>query len=667
MVLKDLTKKKGKVIAVYDCKFQSNSQTEDLDGAFATNNKNDKVTYLRFGVNNSMDIDIVAHEYTHSIEFAESEMIYKGESGAIMEAFSDIFGELVENAYNNFQGCDWVHHDKNFPRNIADPQTPIPPNIFKFPKEYKGLGWLPTDELTDNGWVHANSTVISHAAYVMTQNDDGFTELSTDELAKLWYEAMLLITNPDCSFAELRNYIESAAINIGLSEQKQARVSSVFEAAGIPCAKEKVAKNFDIYIVNPDDSEFYKTCVIEIEGTAREWINEFYQEKIVPEDIITNISLERGDYTLTVKNINSNYTLYWKQISVSNSYKKQNVIVYLDDIEDPTQETTIVPETTVTPETDIPETTAHVHDFVSSENAASCTGEGKIIHSCACGYSYTETLPIVEHNFINDVCSMCGFNNIKASDGLFFALNADQVSYSVQSIGFCKDTDIVIPSQYQGLPVTGVLREAFKKNTNITSVVFPDTMICINSWSFIGCSALEKVIFNEGLTEIQEYAFQSCTNLKEISFPKSIQKLGDGSFYGCSALSKITFNGNIPILSRNTFESTSIPLTKYGNGEYFGINNNPYYILMNLDASYEEKLHEDTVIIAKDAIDTNNRMGTITISNDIQKIYYNRLTNVIGRVEIVYFGTMVEWNSIEKDDIWNTYTVHCTDGEIKKS
>lgn len=88
---------------------------------------------------------------------------------------------------------------------------------------------------------------------------------------------------------------------------------------------------------------------------------------------------------------------------------------------------------------------------------------------------------------------------------------------------------------------------------------------------------------------------------------------------------------------------------------------------MNLDASYEEKLHEDTVIIAKDAIDTNNRMGTITISNDIQKIYYNRLTNVIGRVEIVYFGTMVEWNSIEKDDIWNTYTVHCTDGEIKKS
>ena len=42
--------------------------------------------------------------------------------------------------------------------------------------------------------------------------------------------------------------------------------------------------------------------------------------------------------------------------------------------------------------------------------------------------------------------------HVKDSKGLEFGLNADEKSYSVTGIGICNDTDIVIPSVYNGLP-----------------------------------------------------------------------------------------------------------------------------------------------------------------------------------------------------------------------
>ena len=67
---------------------------------------------LAFVTDNELSTELVAHEYMHSVERAISGMLYAGESGAIMEAYSDLFGEILED-YNdgNLDGsCDWVHH-----------------------------------------------------------------------------------------------------------------------------------------------------------------------------------------------------------------------------------------------------------------------------------------------------------------------------------------------------------------------------------------------------------------------------------------------------------------------------------------------------------------------------------------------------------------------------
>jgi hypothetical protein len=50
--------------------------------------------------------------------------------------------------------------------------------------------------------------------------------------------------------------------------------------------------------------------------------------------------------------------------------------------------------------------------------------------------------------------TLTGMATVPASEGLEYELNEDGTSYSVIGIGTCEDTDIVIPSTYEGLPVT---------------------------------------------------------------------------------------------------------------------------------------------------------------------------------------------------------------------
>lgn len=50
----------------------------------------------------------------------------------------------------------------------------------------------------------------------------------------------------------------------------------------------------------------------------------------------------------------------------------------------------------------------HIHEFVSSENSASCTEDVQIEHSCTkCGLRYFKTVSALGHDFVNGICSRC--------------------------------------------------------------------------------------------------------------------------------------------------------------------------------------------------------------------------------------------------------------------
>ena len=83
------------------------------------------------------------------------------------------------------------------------------------------------------------------------------------------------------------------------------------------------------------------------------------------------------------------------------------------------------------------------------------------------------------------------------SEGLEYRLVGD--AYEVQEIGSCTDTDIVIPSEYEGLPVTASGSYAFKDCDTLRSVTIPDSVTDIGDCAFWGCASLTDVRISETL------------------------------------------------------------------------------------------------------------------------------------------------------------------------
>lgn len=83
-----------------------------------------------------------------------------------------------------------------------------------------------------------------------------------------------------------------------------------------------------------------------------------------------------------------------------------------------------------------------------------------------------------------------------ATEGLEYRLNTTY--YDCVGIGTATDTDIKIASEIDGLPVTEISNVAFTGNENITSVTIPDSITCIYSEAFEGCSNLAYAYFPVG-------------------------------------------------------------------------------------------------------------------------------------------------------------------------
>ncbi|MBR6650162.1 MAG: leucine-rich repeat protein, partial [Clostridia bacterium] len=126
-----------------------------------------------------------------------------------------------------------------------------------------------------------------------------------------------------------------------------------------------------------------------------------------------------------------------------------------------------------------------------------------------------------------------------ASEGLEFKEYGKYCG--VSGLGQCTDTDIVVPSIYNGLVVRNINSDAFKDCTSLNSITFPDTVISINERAFQGCTSLTSVVMADSLNYIEEQAFEGCTSLKSITMSNSISQIGERAFANCSSITNIVF------------------------------------------------------------------------------------------------------------------------------
>ncbi len=173
-------------------------------------------------------LDIVAHEYTHAVvSYAVGDgdsPLSGGESGALNEAYADIMGSLVEGK----TGADrWLMgEDSDFPggplRNLADP-TSIAGYEDNYADRYTG-----TD---DNGGEHYNSTIFSHAAYLMMTDSDT-ADISEATWAQVYYHSMYRLL-PGADFSDGRAAVLDTATEYGFTAAQLQAVTDAYDAVGI--------------------------------------------------------------------------------------------------------------------------------------------------------------------------------------------------------------------------------------------------------------------------------------------------------------------------------------------------------------------------------------------------------------------------------------------------
>jgi len=137
-----------------------------------------------------------------------------------------------------------------------------------------------------------------------------------------------------------------------------------------------------------------------------------------------------------------------------------------------------------------------------------------------------------------------GNNSDGGTPGLAFELitvggNANM--YRVRE-GTVTGGEVVIPSTYNGLPVTeigSVHDEEFEgafRETHITSITIPSSVTIIGGDAFSDCTGLTGITIPASVTRIGKGAFVGCTSLTGITIPAGVTIIDDYAFHGSTKL-----------------------------------------------------------------------------------------------------------------------------------
>jgi Zn-dependent metalloprotease len=177
--------------------------------------------------------DVIGHELTHGVTGSEANLTYQGQSGALNESISDVFGVMVKQykLSQTADQADWLVGEGILAegvkgvalRSMKAPGTAYDdPRLGKDPQPADMAHYVKTAQ--DNGGVHINSGIPNHAFYLLATALGGH---SWEKAGQIWYDTLTDHNlKANASFATFANMtIQHAGSRFGADsvEQKAAR------------------------------------------------------------------------------------------------------------------------------------------------------------------------------------------------------------------------------------------------------------------------------------------------------------------------------------------------------------------------------------------------------------------------------------------------------------
>ena len=199
-----------------------------------------------FGDGSSFDIltslDVFGHEFGHAVCSNTADLAYQNESGALNEAFSDIWGCAIEHRYAP-EKDNWLMGEDlgSALRSISDP------NAKGLPDTYNGTNWASLSsspsQYNDYGGVHTNNGPFCYWFYLVSDggsgtndNNDSYTVngIGIDKAEQITFRVESIYMSSSSDYADARTYAIQAAEDLyGAGSDEVIAVTNAMYAIGV--------------------------------------------------------------------------------------------------------------------------------------------------------------------------------------------------------------------------------------------------------------------------------------------------------------------------------------------------------------------------------------------------------------------------------------------------
>lgn len=197
-------------------------------------------------------LDIVGHEATHGVVSSigsQGVLMYQDQSGALNEAFADIFGEMVEARTRGTN--DWLIGSElnNVLRSMANPAAYCQPETMS--------QFIITT--ADYGGVHRNNGIINRAYFLLAA---GLTKpIGNQDAEQIFYRCLTMSMKPFSQFIDARlGCIAAAEALFGANSQQALKTAEAFDAVEIYAAPASAPQpsNVNAAVAAPDSYMFIR-------------------------------------------------------------------------------------------------------------------------------------------------------------------------------------------------------------------------------------------------------------------------------------------------------------------------------------------------------------------------------------------------------------------------